>query len=108
MDDNQIEGDPIDDEDEFEGDPFGRSIECRYETSLGSELTLMFTESQLEDLVEEGLSVFDFLWEVCSEWEFDDEDANDKIRAALEVVYRDQNLKLTACHMIDCQMNDPR
>ena len=96
------------DDDDFEGDPFGRSIECRYETQLGTDLILLFTVSQLEDFVEEGLPVFDFLWEVCSEWESDDEEANDKLRAALEVVYRDQNLKLSNCHMIGCEMNDPR
>lgn len=82
----------------------GRKIEFHFENELGADITITIYETQLQDLADAGLPVFDYLSYASDFWgdEGTDKDVVEQnMKEALEIAFRDDNLKLGKCYLVD-------
>lgn len=89
---------------EEEEPTLGRRIEFHFENALGTDINITIHESQLEDLTDEGLPVFDYLSYASTCWSdrgTDKDVVEQNIKEALEIAFRDENLKLGKWYLVD-------
>lgn len=81
----------------------GQRIDFHFENALGTDIIITIHESQLHDFTDEGLPVFDYLSYASDFWsdEVTDKDVVERnIKEALEIVFRDDNLKLGKWYLV--------
>lgn len=89
---------------EEEEPTLGPRIEFHFENALGTDINITIHESQLEDLTDEGLPVFDYLSYASTCWSdrgTDKDVVEQNIKEALEIAFRDENLKLGKWYLVD-------
>lgn len=89
---------------EEEEPTLGRRIEFHFENALGTDINITIHESQLEDLTDEGLPVFDYLLYASTCWNdkgTDKDVVEQNIKEALEIAFRDENIKLGKWYLVD-------
>jgi hypothetical protein len=89
---------------EEEEPTLGRRIEFHFENALGTDINITLHESQLQDLTDEGLPVFDYLSYASDCWGDNNNDKNvveENIKEVLEIAFRDENLKLGKWYLVD-------
>lgn len=82
----------------------GRRIDFHFENALGTDIIITIHESQLQDFTDEGLPVFDYLSYASTCWSdkcTDKDVVEQNIKEALEIAFRDENLKLGKWHLVD-------